>query len=187
MNMKFMLNTDAFGTNKLNRNKLIDTVYGGFGDESEINSLSNTDLLTIAIEDEGYRWCVSDNKEDLEEIIEKFINGEMPEDAILSTQDFIDQTEDITLTDIEIWCNKTGEKVEDIVNQIVPTLSISEYLVAIGAEDLEVTDFDILYNFTEGMGYWSFCLEDLSEIPNLKEVALVEGKRYFETVQTDCI
>ena len=182
--MKFMLNTEAFGINKLNRNKLIDAMSG---DEGEINSLPSTDLLTIIVENEGYKWGVSDSREELEEIIEEFINGEMPEDAILSTQDFIDQTEDITLVDIEIWCNKTGEKVKDIVNQIVPTLSISEYLVAIGAEDLEVTDFDILYNFTEGMGYWSFCLEDLSEIPNLKEVALVEGKRYFETVQTDCI
>ena len=171
MNMKFMLNTDAFGTNKLNRNKLIDTVYRGFGDESEINSLSNTDLLTIAIEDEGYRWCVSDNKEDLEEIIENFINGEMPEDAILSTQDFINQ-EEITLADIDL---------------IVPKVTIKEYLKIIESEDLGVTDFDILFNYTEGMGYWSFCLEDLSEIPNLKEVVLVDGKRYFETVQTDCI
>lgn len=186
MNMKFMLNTEAFGTNKLNRNKLIDTVYGGFGDESEINSLSNTDLLTIAIEDEGYRWCVSDNKEDLEEIIEKFINGEMPEDAILSTQDFINQ-EEITLTDIEIWCNKTEEKITDLINLIIPKVTIKEYLKIINSEDLGVIDFDILYNFTEGMGYWSFCLEDLSEIPNLKEVVLVDGKRYFETVQTDCI
>ena len=182
--MKFMLNTEAFGINKLNRNKLIDAMSG---DEGEISSLPSTDLLTIIVENEGYKWGVSDSREELEEIIEEFINGEMPEDVILSTQNFIDQTEDITLVDIEIWCNKTGEKVEDIVNQIVPTLSVSEYLVAIGAEDLGVTDFDILYNFTEGMGYWSFCLEDLSEIPNLKEVALVEGKRYFETVQTDCI
>ena len=186
MNMKFMLNTEAFETNKLNRNKLIDAVYGGFGGEEELNSLSNTDLLSMFIEDEGYNWCVSENKEDLEEIIEKFIRGEMPEDAILSTQDLINQ-EEITLADIEIWCNKTQEKVSEIVNQIIPKVTIKEYLKIINSEDLGVTDFDILFNYTEGMGYWSYCLEDLSEVSNLKNVVLVDGKRYFETEITDCI
>lgn len=102
----------------------------------------------------------------------------------MNIKEFIEQKDEITLADIEAWCNQTGEKTENVLEEIVPKLSISEYLTTIGAEDLEVIDLDILFNYTEGMGYWSFCLEDLSEIPNLKEVALVEGKRYFETVQT---
>ena len=71
-------------------------------------------------------------------------------------------------------------------------MNIKNYLKLIGI-DIEIDNIDELVEFLDNnkLNYWSYCIEDKTEIKDIEKTVLVEdkfrNKRYFEIEETQTI